>query len=102
MAFWVTTAVAGLALLLVVINSTLIVTNQSNQAEVNGRQQFINQSIQLSRQSQELVNMLATAAVRNNNTAIRDVLVKNNINLPAASTPAAEPAAPANPPLKKP
>ena len=105
--FWTATAIAAICLVLVIINSTLVVANASLRGEVSLRQQSINQSIQLSRLNQELVNALAATVLRSNNAAIRDVLAKNNIivpvSQPAAGTPAESPApAPANPPLKKP
>jgi len=111
--FWVSTILAVLSLALVVANSVLILSNQSVRTEVDQRQQFLNQSIQLSRLNQELVNGLAAVALKNNNTAIRDLLASNGITVlvnqpaagtaPAAGTPAAPgtPVAPGTIPLKK-
>jgi hypothetical protein len=119
--FLISTILASIALLLVLVNSWLILANQSIRAEVSGRQQRINQALQWSRVNQELINALAAAAVRNNNTAIRDLLAQNGITYsvtpqaqqPPASAPTPAPApAPASgarppepppdkPPLKK-
>ena len=115
--FWAATALASLAVLLVIIDGWLVTSNAGLRTEVNGRQQFINQSVQLSRLNQELVNELGGFATRNN-TAIRQLLAESGITVvgqapapgqtaPAAagqSNPApANPAAPGTPvPLKKP
>jgi hypothetical protein len=105
--FWLSTILASLCLVLVVANSVLILSNQSVRAEVDQRQQFLNQSIQLSRLNQELVNALAAAVLKNNNTAIRDLLASNGITVlvneaPAgAAPPAGGTPPPGNIPLKK-
>ena len=109
--FLISTVLASIALLLVLVNSWLILANQSIRAEVGVRQQRINQSLQWSRVNQELINALAAAAVRNNNTALRDLLAQNGITYtvtpqgqqPAASAPAPTPApAPAPAPAVRP
>ena len=46
---WVATALAAVSLALVIVNGTMFTANQSAQAEVNSRQQFINQSVQIAR-----------------------------------------------------
>jgi hypothetical protein len=109
--FWTATALASLAVLLVIIDGWLVTSNASIRAAVNNRQQYINQSVQLSRLNQELVNELGSFALRNN-TAIRQILAESGITVvgqapaPApAAAPAAGQAAPANSaivPLKKP
>ncbi len=75
--------------------------NRTVQAEVNRRQQFINQSIQLGRVNEALIRALAAAAVSNKDDKLRDLLADNGITinasgepLPSASGPA-EKAAPA-------
>ena len=98
--FLISTVLASIALLLVLVNSWLILANQSIRAEVGVRQQRINQALQWSRVNQELINALATSAVRNNNTALRDLLAQNGISYtvtpqaqqPPASAPAPAPA----------
>ena len=114
--FWVATALASLAVLLVFINGWLVTSNGGIRGEVNARQQYINQSVQLSRVNQELVNELGGFALRNN-AAIKQLLAETGITVvgqapaPGQAAPAAAgqatPAAPANPaapgvPLKKP
>jgi hypothetical protein len=77
--FWGATAVAALTVVLAVTNAVMVRSNRTLQNEVNQRQQFINQSIQLSRVNEALVRALATASVNNNDTAVRDLLVQHGI-----------------------
>ena len=107
--FWTATALASLAVLLVIVDGWLVTSNGSIRASVNGRQLFINQSVQLSRLNQELINELGSLALKNN-TAIRQLLAESGITVvgeapaPAPATPAPTTAAPATGavPLKKP
>src|SRR5262249_34120769 len=100
--------------LLVVVDGWLVTSNAAIRRDVGSRQQTINQSVQLSRLNQELVNELGGYAVKNN-TAIRQILTESGITVvgeapaPGQSAPGAAgqaPPAPANPasplPLKKP
>jgi hypothetical protein len=113
--FWAATALASIAALLVVVDGWLATSNASIRREVSGRQQFINQSVQLSRLNQDLVNELGGFVLKNSNTAIRQLLADVGITVvgqaPAPGQAAPAPAgqatpAPANPatpvPLKKP
>lgn len=59
----------------------LLLGNQRHQAEVNGRQAFINQSVRLSRLEQALVNTLAQAAVKKKDDAIRKLLSDNGTKI---------------------
>ncbi len=114
--FWAATVLASLAVLLVIVDGWLVTSDGSIRSAVNRRQQYINQSVQLSRLNQELVNELGGLALKNN-TAIRQILAESGITVvgqaptpgQAAPTPAGQ-AAPApngqaNPalvPLRKP
>src|SRR5262249_12841360 len=73
------TGLASLAVVLVGVGTMLGLTNRSIRSEVNGRQPYINQSVQLSRLNQDLGNELGAAALRNNQ-AICDMLKQNGIN----------------------
>ncbi len=110
--FWAATALASLAVLLVIIDGWLVTSNAGIRNDVTGRQQYINQSVQLSRLNQELVNELGSFALKNN-TAIRQILSESGITVvgqaPAPGQPAPAAAGQANPaptpapvPLKKP
>ncbi len=90
---WVLSGLAGLALVLVIINIVLFTGNRSIQAEVNTRQQFINQSLQLDRLNRDLVTALANLASRNNDEQLKNLLTSHGItfsvNPPGTSAPAA-------------
>src|SRR5215472_8149717 len=93
-------AVSGITLVLVAIYIVIIQDNRSVQAEVNQRQQFINQSIQLGRINDALIRALAAAAVNNNDDKLRELLAQNGITInPATGAPEKQapppPAAPA-------
>src|SRR5438132_5546274 len=91
-------ALSGITLLLVVVYIVLVQENRSVQAEVNQRQQFINQSIQLGRINDALIRALATAAVNSKDDKLRELLVQNGITInPVTGAPErqAAPAAPA-------
>ena len=92
-------ALSGITLALVVAYIVLIQDNRTVQAEVNQRQQFINQSIQLGRINDTLIRALAAAAVENNDDKLRELLAQNGISINPTTgapekqaTPAAAPA----------
>jgi hypothetical protein len=76
---WVLSGLAGLALVLVIINIVLFTGNRSIQAEVNTRQQFINQSLQLDRLNRDLVTALANLASRINDEQLKNLLTSHGI-----------------------
>ena len=95
--YWTIVGLSALTLVLVVTYIVLVQDNRSVQAEVNQRQQFINQSIQLGRVNEALIRALAAAAQSNNDDRLRGVLTQNGITvnaageaIPAASRPATE------------
>jgi hypothetical protein len=77
--FWISTALAGLSVILVVSNGILFLVNQEAQATINRRQQFINQSAQLGRVNEALVRALATSAANNKDDQLRDLLAQHGI-----------------------
>lgn len=83
-------ALSGLTLALVVAYLVLAQENRAVQAEVNRRQQFINQSVELGRINDALIRALATAAVEKKDDKLRDLLTQSGITInPPASSPAA-------------
>jgi hypothetical protein len=106
-AFWAATVLAGLSLVLVLVNGFLARGNQSARQEVNQRQLSIDEWAREGRQNQDLIQLLVAASARGNDTAIRDLLARNGITFsvsqPAAPTGegAASPAG-ANAPQHKP
>ncbi len=84
------TIAAALALVLIVVDFIGAGLNRSAQVQVNQRQQFINESVEVGRINQTLVHALAVAAVRNGDPALKALLAKQGITVNAA--PAATPA----------
>jgi hypothetical protein len=80
---------------LVVAYIVLVQDNRTVQAEVNRRQQFINQSIQLGRINEVLIRALAATAVSNKDDKLRDLLADNGITINAAGEPVPSASAPA-------
>ena len=84
-----------------VVYIVLFQDNRSVQSEINQRQQFINQSIQLGRINDALIHAMAATAVSDNDDKLRDLLAQNGITInpttgapereaaPAAAAPAA-------------
>ena len=85
--YWLTVGLSGLTLAFVVAYMVLVQDNRTVQADVNRRQQFINQSIQLGRVNEALIRALAAAAVSNNDDKLRDLLADNGIAINASGEP---------------
>lgn len=83
------TAVAALTLLLVIVNAVLFLGNRSTQIEVNSRQQYVQQSIQLEGLYREIVRALADLSIKNDDKQIRDMLASQGISVSAAGQGAA-------------
>jgi hypothetical protein len=90
-----TVGLAGAAGALVIAYIILVQENRTVQAEVNRRQQFINQSIQLGRINEVLIRALAATAVSNKDDKLRDLLADNGITINAAGEPVPSATAPA-------
>lgn len=87
---------SGFSLILVVAYIILVQNNRSEQLEVNQRQQFINQSIQLGRINESLIHAITAAAVSNNDDKLRELLTQQGITINAAGEPV-----PSSPPAEK-
>jgi hypothetical protein len=77
--YWVTLALSGVTLVLVAAYVILAQDNRAIQAEVNQRQQFINQSIQLGRVNEALIRALAAGAVNDKDDKLHELLAQNGI-----------------------
>ena len=85
--FWTLTAVAVVAGVVAGANAVLFTGNQKAQNEVAQRAQYVQQSVQLERLYREIVNALADLSVRNQDSALRDLLAAQGITV--GSGPAA-------------
>ena len=93
--YWAAVGLSGLTLLLVVTYIVLVQDNRSVQLQVNQRQQFINQSLELGRINDTLIRALAAAAANSKDDKLRNLLAQSGIAINAAGEPekAASPAA---------
>ena len=69
-------------------NVGLSLNNRAAQAEVNQRQQFINETVQLARLNNQIVQALANLAVQTNDESIRRLLAAQGITI--TTQPAAD------------
>jgi type VI protein secretion system component VasK len=73
------TLIAALAFALVCVNLTVHSANRDRQAEVAQRQQFINESVQLSRVNTQFIQALAQLSAQTNDESIRRLLAEHGI-----------------------
>jgi hypothetical protein len=93
--YWLTVGLSGLTLAFGVAYMVLVQDNRTVQADVNRRQQFINQGIQLGRVNEALIRALAAAAVSNKDDKLRDLLADNGITINASGEPVPSTSGPA-------
>jgi len=74
------TILAALVLVLVVVNIVLVLGNQSIQAEVGDRQQFIAQAIQLETLNRQVVGVLADMALKTNDEQLKKMLAESGVS----------------------
>jgi hypothetical protein len=94
--FWILTILAILAAVFSIGNMILYQNNRATQIDVSGRQQYIQQSIQLQVLYTEMVRALADIAVRTQDGDLAALLKSQGISLPgtsAAPAPATPPTA---------
>lgn len=77
--FGTLSALGVVALVLVIANIVLFSGNRSTQAEIAGRQQFIQQSAQLETLYQQMVRSLAELSAKNNDAQLKSVLAAQGI-----------------------
>jgi formate hydrogenlyase subunit 3/multisubunit Na+/H+ antiporter MnhD subunit len=85
---WLLTILSSLILLLVMVNIFVSLGNQSIQSEVGERQQVIGQTMQLDTLNRQLINVLASLALKTNDEGLKKVLAAGGIDLPAEGAPA--------------
>jgi len=84
---WCTGLLALAALIFVGFNIFLHRTNLGLQEDLANRQQFINESIRLSRLNTELIQALATLAAQTDDEAIRSLLASHGISFTINAPP---------------
>ena len=88
--FSLVTVIALIGSILVLVNVSVHRANRTLQADVAQRQQFINQSIQLSRLNNEFIKALAQLSAETDDESIRQLLadqgVTFTVNPPAVET----------------
>lgn len=88
--YWLLSGLGGAAFLVALLNIYLFQDNQTLREEISQRQQYINQTIQLSRLNNELIKSLAQLAVTNQDQQISDLLTSHGIVVTVNNTKAAE------------
>jgi hypothetical protein len=96
--FWMLTIIAVLVAVFSVVNMMLFQINRNAQIEVNGRQQFIQQSLQLQGLYNEMIKALADLAIRNQDADLGNLLAAQGISISGGSTAPAGGARPAETP----
>lgn len=91
--YWLFTAAAALAVVLVVANFVVAEGNRATQMDVASRQAFINQSAQLSQVNQALVRAIAVAAVKDQDQKLGKILASQGITVQSSPAVAAGAAA---------
>jgi hypothetical protein len=84
----ISTALAVLMIVLVLVNILMSLGNQSLRAEVSERQQFLAQSMQLEGLHREIITVLATVALKTNNDQLKSLLASQGINFGQPPPPA--------------
>ena len=79
--YWVSVGFSALALVLLIVNVSLLNVNRTIQLDVTQRQSTISGGQALSQVNQGLVQAMAEAAVKNNNIQMRDLLTAQGITL---------------------
>jgi len=88
--YWTLSAVSVACVMLVVINISLSQGNHDMSTQVAKRQAFINQTVQLDKVNKQLVNAIAQFAVRDNDSALEQVLTDHGITINRNDSPASE------------
>lgn len=81
------TVLAGLSIVLLIVNAALSLRNESAQNLLNQRQQYINQSAQVSRVAMFLVQTIAKTAVASKDDALFQLLQRHGVKLQPNALP---------------
>jgi hypothetical protein len=75
------TPLAVLVLILALIDVLLTLGNQSLRLQLTEQQQFINQTIQMESLQREIVQTLASAAIKYNDPQLKSLLASQGVNV---------------------
>ena len=96
--YYTVTLIAALCFAAMLASTTLGYNNATARADVNQRQQFVQQSVQLEGLYKEIVRALAEMGARNNDGDVKVMLLKNGITYTAnAAKPAPTPTTSSSP-----
>lgn len=98
-AYWFAVLLGAVAIVLALVDAALFNGNRAAQADVNGRAQFIQQSVQLESLYNEMVRALAELSARNNDEQLKALLQSVGITFSVNGAPAT-PGSPAGPTRK--
>lgn len=87
----------GLAIVLAITNAWLVAGNRGVQAEINQRQQFLQQTAPLEVLYRDIAKALAELALKSNDRRVLDMLAGQGINVSPNAPPAAPSSTPAAP-----
>lgn len=93
--FWLNWALIGLAVLIVIVNSLLILGNRERQQTATANQQLIAESNALAQVNQALIQALVAGTVNRNDEQIRKLLGEAGITFTVNPTPSENAAPPA-------
>ena len=93
LSYWTVTALAASCLLLLAAHATLQAMNRSLRSDIDTRQQYVQQSVQLEGLYREIVRALAELGARHNDEDLRALLQRHGISYSVnpGSAPSATP-----------
>ncbi|MDP1646884.1 MAG: hypothetical protein Q8M01_01590 [Rubrivivax sp.] len=97
--YWIATVLAAACLALAAANVGLGSVNGAARSDVNQRQQYVQQSVQLEGLYREIIRALAELSARNDDGEVTAMLERHGITF--SVNPAAAPAAPTAPTASK-
>jgi uncharacterized protein YpmS len=86
--FWTLTLLALLTAIFVLTNMVLFTTNRAAQTEVAGRQEYVQQTVQLEGLYRDIVKALADLSVRNQDEDLKGLLAAQGISITVNPAPA--------------
>lgn len=85
--YWFLTLLSGAALILIVVNILFATVNKSIQDKITGNQQYINQTIKVSRLNGELIQALANLSAQTGDESMRELLATHGISFNLQAKP---------------